>query len=233
MNSSDNKRKEEILASAIRSFPIYEVQQICFESHRYPRRRIRLRRVGLFQTKEGAKEAMLAYIKQEKDHYDKWGGDYYTDCLGYYINEVLVHNRYSDFYEGERPQRRYSYTADGKLNDCTALDEFGRYKGRKTKDIRFKKGDIVEFISFDHSELGIVSAPPPSKEVYKRLEKRAKELYPNNPFFMDESDDCFLIYTLGEGDTHQHIVCYKVFHPSKPVPNQIARKLQEKLEEIK
>jgi hypothetical protein len=65
------------------------------------------------------------------------------------------------------------------------------------------------------------------------LEKRAKELYPNHPFFMDESDDCFLIYTLGEGDTHQHIVCYKVFHPSKPIPNQIARKLQEKLEEMK
>lgn len=58
MKETNNKRKEEILASAVRSFPIYEVQQICFESRRYPRRRIRLQRVGLFQTKESAEDAI-------------------------------------------------------------------------------------------------------------------------------------------------------------------------------
>ena len=143
MKETNNKRKEEILASAVRSFPIYEVQQICFESRRYPRRRIRLQRVGLFQTKESAEDAMHAYIKHEKECCETWDEDYYADSLGYYIDEVLVHNKYSEFYENERSQRCYSYTADGELNDCAVLDEFGWFRGRKLKDVRFKEGDIV------------------------------------------------------------------------------------------
>ncbi len=41
------------------------------------------------------------------------------------------------------------------------------------------------------------------------------------PSLMDESDDCYLVYTIGEGDTHQHIECYKVFPPSKPVSQKM------------
>ena len=231
MTEKDNKKKEEILASTIRSFSIYEVQQICFESRRYPRRRIRLQRVGFFQTKEGAEEAMHAYIKHEKECCEKWDENYYADCLGYYIDEVLVHNKYSEFYENERPQRCFSYTADGELNDCAALDEFGWFKGRKTKDIRFKEGDIVEFVGFDYSELAIVSAPPPSKEIYNQIAKRAKKI--KKSFFMDESDDCYMVYTLGEGDTHEHCLCYNVFRPTRPVPEKIAEKLKSKLKEMR
>lgn len=233
MKETNNKRKEEILASAVRSFPIYEVQQICFESRRYPRRRIRLQRVGLFQTKESAEDAMHAYIKHEKECCETWGGNYYADCLGYFIDEVLVYNRFYEIIDDKRPNKCYSYTADGELNDCAALDEFGWYRGRKVKDIRFKEGGIVEILGFDYSELAIVSAPPPSKEVYKQLAKRAKELHPKQSFFMDESDDCYLVYTLGEGDTHEHVLCYNVFRPTRPVPAKIAAKLKQKLEEMK
>ena len=233
MNKSCNKKKEEILASIIRSFPIYEVQQICIDSHRYPRRRNRLHRVGLFQTKEGAEEAMHVYIKHEKECCETWGGNYYADCLGYYIDEVPVYNHYSEIIEDKRPNRCYSYTADGELNDCAVLDELGWYRGRRVKNIRFKEGDIVEIIGFDYSELAIVSALPPSKEVYKQLAKRAKELHPKQSFFMDESDDCYLVYTLGEGDTHEHVLCYNVFRPTRPVPAKIAAKLKQKLEEMK
>lgn len=233
MIRSDNKKKEEMLASLVKSFPVYEVQQICLESHRYPKRRIRLQRVGLFQTKEGAEEALYAYIRHEKECCKQWDEDYYADCLGYYLDEVLVHNKYSKFYEDERSGRCYSYTADGELNDCAVLDELGWYKGRKTKDIRFKEGDIVEIIGFDCSELAIVSAPPPSEDVYKRLKKRAKEEYPNISYFMDESDDCYLVYTLGEGDTHEHVLCFNVFRPTRTVPTKIATRLKEKLKEMK
>lgn len=233
MNKSSNKKKEEIMASIIRSFPIYEVQQICFESHRYPRRRNRLQRVGLFQTKESAEEALHEYIKHEKKCCETWGGNYYADCLGYFIDEVPVYNHYSEIIEDKRPNRCYSNTADGELNDCAALDEFGWYRGRRVKDIRFKEGDIVEILGYDYSELAIVSAPPPSKEVYKQLAKRAKEQHPKQSFFMDESDDCYLVYTLGEGDTHEHVLCYNVFRPTRPVPAKIAAQLKAKLEEMK
>ena len=233
MKETNNKRKEEILASAVRSFPIYEVQQICFESRRYPRKRVRLQRVGLFQTKESAEEAMHAYIKHEKKCCETWGGNYYADCLGYFIDVVLVYNRFYEIIDDKRPNKCYSYTADGELNDCAALDEFGWYRGRKVKDVRFKEGDIVEIMGFDYSVLAIVSAPPPSEEVYQRLKKRAQELYPNIPFSMDESDDCYFVYTLGEGDTHEHVLCFNVFCPTRPVPAKIATQLKEKLEEMK
>ena len=85
-------------------------------------------------------------------------------------------------------------------------------------------------LGYDYSELAIVSAPPPSKEVYKQLAKRAKEQHPK---LMDESDDCYLVYTLGEGDTHGHVLCYNVFRPTRPVPAKIAAKLKAKLEEMK
>ena len=233
MNKSGNKKKDEILASVIRSFPIYEVQQICLDSHRYPRRRYRLQRIGFFQTKESAEEALHAYIKHEKECCETWGGNYYTDCFGYFINEVSVYNRYSEVIEDERPNRCYSYTADGELNDCAALDELGWYRGRKVKDIRFKEGDIVEIIGFNCLELAIVSAPPPSEDVYKQMAKRAKERHSKQSFFMDESDDCYLVYTLGEGDTHEHILCFNVFRPTRPVPAKIAAQLKAKLEEMK
>ena len=171
MKETNNKRKEEILASAVRSFPIYEVQQICFESRRYPRRRIRLQRVGLFQTKESAEDAMHAYIKHEKECCETWDEDYYADSLGYYIDEVLVHNKYSEFYENERSQRCYSYTADGELNDCAVLDEFGWFRGRKLKDVRFKEGDIVEIMGFDYSELVSGNSSLSPREEYLVLTK--------------------------------------------------------------
>ena len=68
MNKSSNKKKEEIMASIIRSFPIYEVQQICIDSHRYPRRRNRLQRVGLFQTKESAEDAITLGVGDTHEH---------------------------------------------------------------------------------------------------------------------------------------------------------------------
>ena len=231
MNKSSNKKKEEILASIIRSFPIYEVQQICIDSHRYPRRRNRLQRVGLFQTKEGAKGAMHEYIKHEKKCCETWGGNYYADCLGYFIDEVPVFNRFYEIIDDKRPNKCYSYTADGELNDCAALDEFGWYRGRKKETIRFKVGDIVEVVGGDYADLGIVGALPLTTDKYSRLEEDPEECeHPSH--FLDESDDWYLVYTLGEVGSHTHPVCYSVFPPTHPVPEKIAAQLKAHLEEV-
>ena len=232
MKETNNKRKEEILASAVRSFPIYEVQQICIDSHRYPRRRNRLQRVGLFQTKEGAKGAMQEYIKHEKKCCETWGGNYYADCLGYFIDEVLVYNRFYEIIDDKRPNKCYSYTADGELNDCAALDEFGWYRGRKIEDIRFKVGDIVEVVDENYADLGIVGALPLTTDKYSRLEEDLEECeHPS--YFLDESDDCYLVYTLGEAGSHFHPVCYKAFLPTHPVPEKYVPQLRANLEEMK
>jgi hypothetical protein len=146
MKETNNKRKEEILASAVRSFPIYEVQQICFESRRYPRRRIRLQRVGLFQTKESAEDAMHAYIKHEKECCETWDEDYYADSLGYYIDEVFY-----SYPQGKTHIRQHRMNAHGEhfrqentYSDCVydMLSIFMR--SRSFNPEGWKKGHVVK-----------------------------------------------------------------------------------------
>ena len=191
-------------------FSVFELRQIRIESHGYPRRRISLRRVGFYATKEFGEEAMLVYISLEKRNYSKWEDrDYHDECFGYFLDEVFVHSRFASFYYDERPNKCYSFTADGALNDCVALDEFGWYRGRKTEDIRFKVGDIVEVVDGGVVELARVGGLPMTQECYRRLEDEECE-HPSH--FLDESDDCYLVYPLdGEEGAHYHPLCYKVF----------------------
>ena len=58
--------KPELEKVIVRSFPIYELLQIRIEGHRYPRRRICQQRLGFFDTKEHAEEAMLSTIEFQK-----------------------------------------------------------------------------------------------------------------------------------------------------------------------
>ena len=58
--------KAELEKVIVRSFPIYELLQIRIEGHRYPRRRICQQRLGFFDTKEHAEEAMLSTIEFQK-----------------------------------------------------------------------------------------------------------------------------------------------------------------------
>ena len=67
----------------VRSFPIYELLQIRIEGHRYPRRRIRQQRLGFFDTKEHAEEAMLSTVEFQKKVCKKRGENYYNDCFGF------------------------------------------------------------------------------------------------------------------------------------------------------
>lgn len=222
------KKKDLLLASIIRSFPIYELLQIRIEGHRYPKRRVSLQSVGCFDTEEHAKEAMYAYINQRKTQYKLWDREkgYYTDCLGYYIFEIPVYNKEPSFYWNQPPQKCYSFTADGEDNDCVALDEFGWYRGRKTEDIRFKVGDIVEVVNGDYAELAIVGGLPFTAEQYHHLEEDEEEEHPSR--FVNESDDCYLVYPISsEEGTHYHPVCYDVFRPTRPVPKNITIRLRE------
>ena len=231
MKETNNKRKEEILASAVRSFPIYELLQIRIEGHRYPRRRIRQQRLGFFDTKEHAEEAMLSTIEFQKRVCKERGNNYYDDCFGFFLLEQFVHNRESSFYWNERPQKCFSFNADGELNDFVALDEMGWYRGRKKEDIRFKVGDIVEAIDGNYSDLGIVGALPLTTDTYHQMEEDPEECeHPSQ--FLDESNDCYLVYTLGQVGSHFHPVCYSVFPPTHPVPEKIAAQLKAHLEEV-
>ena len=52
-------------------------------------------------------------------------------------------------------------------------------------------------------------------------------------FYLDATDDCYGQYTLGDGDTHCHVLCPMVFPSGKEVPEEIVLQLRKKLEEMK
>lgn len=220
----------------IKSFSIYEVKQICIDSRRYPRRKISLHLVGFFNTKENAEEAIRQFITREKECYAKYDEDYYANCRGYFIREHRVYNRL-DTSRHRTPQRAFSYTADGELNDFIAMydDSDGcvslpwGFCGRRPEDIRFKVGDIVEVVDYNTAELAIVGGLPLTTDKYRQMQVDEECEYPNQ--FIDESDDCYLVYSLDKNDSHYHPACYKVFRPDRKISQSIMQKLKQKLKQ--
>ena len=205
---------------------IYELRQISVWGQRYPKRKMHLNRIGLFDSQRNAEESMRLDIQAEKEQYKSWGrDDYKKECLGYLISsQQVLHRELPDF---SYHPKWWSYNADGEPNDHSLATEQGAFYGRPTEKVCFQVGDFVEVLGYDSIELAIVGMLPPTPERYEELKQRWLEKHDDCPSLMDESDDCYLVYTIGEGDTHQHIECYKVFPPSKPVPPTIARKLRD------
>ena len=206
---------------------VYELQQISVWGQRYPKREMHLNRIGLFDSLKNAEESMRLYIQAEKEKYKSWGhDDYKKECLGYLIScQQVLHRELLDF---SYHPKWWSYNADGEANDHSLANVHGDFYGRPIEEIRFQVGDIVEVLGYNCVELAIVGMLPPTPERYEELRQRWLEKHHDGSSLMDESDDCYLVYTIGEGDTHQHIECYKVFPPSKPVSQMIVQKLCDK-----
>lgn len=206
---------------------VYELQQIRIMGHRYPRRKIRINKIGIYDTRKHAEQALQDYVQQEKRNYSCWdkAQTYYADCLGYYIVEYRVCASLEQ-YSKDVPVWR-SYTADGELNDCSKTNHSGVFCGRRQEDIRFQVGDMVEIVSNDYVELAIVGALPPTNEWYQERVADCRETYTGRRFRLDFSDDCYLVYPFqAERGYHEHVVCYNVFRPTKPVPKHVLSELQ-------
>ena len=206
---------------------VYELQQIRIMGHRYPRRKIRINKIGIFDSRKHAEQALQDYVQQEKRNYSCWdkAQTYYADCLGYYIVEYRVCASLEQ-YSKDVPVWR-SYTADGELNDCSKTNHSGVFCGRRQEDIRFQVGDMVEIVSNDYVELAIVGALPPTNEWYQERVADCRETYTGRRFRLDFSDDCYLVYPFqAERGYHEHVVCYNVFRPTKPVPKHGLPELQ-------
>ena len=206
---------------------VYELQQIRIMGHRYPRRKIRINKIGIYDTRKHAEQALQDYVQQEKRNYSCWdkAQTYYADCLGYYIVEYRLCASLEQ-YSKDVPVWR-SYTADGELNDCSKTNHSGVFCGRRQEDIRFYVGDMVEIVSNDYVELAIVGALPPTNEWYQERVADCRETYTGRWFRLDFSDDCYLVYPFqAERGYHEHVVCYNVFRPTKPVPKHVLSELQ-------
>ena len=229
---------------------------------RYPLRKSQINTMGLFSTlakaeaqmifdAEGYQESEQERLKDiaEKEEYrndeKRFGHDV---VLAYRITEYKLD---SEVWKCSSTQSVRTYTADGKPNDESLLDYQCEchFKGRTPEQIRFQPGDIVEVIDEWGAELCVVGHAQPTTEDYAGFRKRCWEdcmkdcqkscrdksvevKEENCIFHWDYSDDCYLVYSLGEGDTHFHPESPKVFRPTKPVPKALREKLKAKYEEM-
>ena len=234
---------------------VFELIRIYTNSKaRYPVRKTKTYDLGLFSTLANAEKQMhkdvkecqedeqkrLKYLDEDEEYRmdeKKCGHDV---VLAYKIGELEL-----DAEIGYETQSVRTYTADGQPNDECLLDSGCKrhFKGRTPDQIRFQPGDIVEVIDEWHAELCVVWHAQPTVGDYenkrqywlenhkKRCQEWGIEYKEEEAFHWDYSDDCYLVYSLGEGNTHSHPESPRVFRPTKPVPKSLRAKLKAKYEE--
>lgn len=228
----------------------------------YPIRKTHTNDLGLFSTLAKAEKQMHKDVKDCQDCERERLKDIAEDeeirndekhfghnvVLSYKITEIeLDTEAWGDM------QSVRTYTAAGEPNDECLLDDMceRHFKGRTPEQIRFRPGDIVEVINEWKAELCVIGHTQPTTEDYARYRQRCWEYCgkdcskpsccdksieykeENCLFHWDYSDDCYLMYSLGEDDTHFHPESPKVFRPTKPVSKALQEKLKAKYEEMK
>lgn len=229
---------------------------------RYPLRKSQINTMGLFSTLAKAETQMIqdaeGYYESEQERLrDIAEKEEYRNDEKRFGHDVVLAYRITEYeldtevWKCSSTQSVRTYTADGKPNDESLLDYQceRHFKGRTPEQIRFRPGDIVEVIDEWGAELCVVGHVQPTTEDYASYRKRCWEdcmkdcqkscrdksvevKEENCIFHWDYSDDCYLVYSLGEGDTHFHPESPKVFRPTKPVPKALREKLKAKYEEM-
>lgn len=112
-----------------------------------------------------------------------------------------------------------SYDGDGKYITTVMRNFNGRLEG----EIKHKQGEIVICITDDYAFYGIVGYPPLS----------IKEATERNINCLDMSDDSYIVYSIGCGDTHHHIPSTHILPVSEDkVHSTFVKKLKEKLKDV-
>lgn len=222
---------------------IFVLESITTLSDRYPRRKASVATVAFCSTLERAEQALRRLIDDEQLYEkDKPRKEWDLYRVGYLISEravdAFMRQRFDMAADWVYNLRIRSYTPDGAFvceNSTPELAPNYEFFGRKPEDIRFHHGDIVEVFGYGFAELCIVDLVPPTPERIAERIERGKQMFPDDwetLSRLDYTDDCYLVYCLGEGDTHDHPLSYTVLPPSKPVSEKYRQMLKDKLAEM-
>lgn len=175
--------------------------------------------IGNYKDAKTAQNDMSLFIQKNQNHLNEFLAFF---LLGFkFDNSVLARYEYASL---------TSFLPDGTLNDKLLIDEDGIFHGRPESRIRFQHGDIVEVYNrYEKSfEPVIVDSPP-------MTDARVTSIISKHPEFkilLDQTDDCYMVYGLGVGDTHDHIMSPFVFPVRDIYPSGIYDALRMKLQEM-
>ena len=197
---------------------VFILNRIKLETSHYPLRKTREYTIGIYSSLDKTYEALQAYVVD--DSYKLWEKKY---TMGFIVRETKLDD------ELAWGISIHTYTKTGEPNDelFIADEEYPDWDkpfyGRPKEKIRFKPGDIVEVYQGNESELSIICHTTLSTEEFEEYkvwwEKRG--VLPENGTRFDSTDDCYLTYSIGIGDTHNHPEAAYVFAPTRKVPAKL------------
>ena len=205
---------------------VFILNQIKLETSHYPLRKTREDIIGVYSSLDKTYEALQAYVANE--WYKRYEKKY---TMGFIVYETKLDDKLTWGIS------IHTYTKAGEPNDelLRADEEYPDgdkpFYGRPKEKIRFKPGDIVEVYQGNESELSIICHTTLSTEEFEEYKVWWEERgdLPENGTHFDSTDDCYLTYSIGIGDTHNHPEAAYVFAPTRKVPAKLEFQLQAKL----
>jgi len=164
----------------------------------------------------------------------------WEDAYCFYVTEYRVDNNIESI---PNIATYRSYLPDGKLEEhCLSFEYDTAFKmdikdlinktpeelrsigvcpGMKPEEIRFKKGDLVEVIDFDHVFLGIVVSTPMTIESVKERAIRVGRFYDG-----DDMYDVLEWFPRKKEAGYNHYFSINLFPPRLPIPKKLKENLQ-------
>lgn len=165
--------------------------------------------VGYYSCYENVEEAMKKLCESDDS--------YRMFLTNEFIIDILSPAKYGNTMDSFLRLRQYMFI-DGSV---VMIHETPKdYKGHIASEYDYKSGDIIEWID-GHSNVytGIVCMPPISV-----AEVKVRNIE------VDTFDDCYHVYCLGDGDTHEHIPTVHILGYAE-VSEEERKKYEDKLKE--
>ena len=190
---------------------------------------------NLYTSKESAETVLLSYIKS---HEDRWCRIHHALIRRIYLDEPINGGGTVEWwlYDNTGIEVDHSVCSDIVTDEMNIHDVFF---GRKPDEIRFRPGDIVEYIGLDNKVyLTILNDIPPSVvmmwQSYINVEKRCG---PNQddkfeePYFICCMKDMYY-YIQNDGfDPDAPVYCF--FKPTLPIPQNARQELNNRFKRWK
>lgn len=182
---------------------------------------------NLYSSKESAENALISYINSSEDG---WGQIHHA-----LIQRILLDEKVNEggttqwwLYDSTGTEIDHSLCSDIVTDEMTVYDVFF---GRKPNEIRFKPGDIVEYMDVDNQlHLTVLNDTPPTIEMmWQHYEDSVNKQEPNSvgkfnePYFVGAMKDMYYFIQSNGFDPDAPVYCF--FKPTLSVPEKAKKEL--------